>query len=175
MVYTKNTWKTDDIITADKLNNLESGLDNTNPRQATFTDFADVAKDMNKYAGNWYVTGSTKIANDPVSSTGGLNWYQVIVTPSFPGNNGNIQIEVVNGNTFNTGVSSGALSGWNLIPKDSAVVHNTGTETVAGNKTFSGSTNFTGQTTLKTGNYGLRVTTSGIQKTSDGGTTWVNI
>ena len=26
MAYTTNTWATDDIITADKLNNLESGL-----------------------------------------------------------------------------------------------------------------------------------------------------
>lgn len=69
---------------------------------------------------------------------------------------------------------------WTPAPEDapsndSQLVHKTGSETVAGDMTFTGNTNFTGQTTLKTGNYGLRVTTAGVQKTSDGGTTWVNI
>lgn len=58
---------------------------------------------------------------------------------------------------------------------DSNLVHKTGTETVAGDKTFTGNSNFSGATTLKTGNYGLRVTTAGVQKTSDNGLTWTNI
>lgn len=58
---------------------------------------------------------------------------------------------------------------WRKVADDSTVVHNTGTETIAGDKTI------TGTTTLQTGNYGLRVTTSGVQKTSDGGATWSNI
>ena len=54
-----------------------------------------------------------------------------------------------------------------VLAEDSKVVHNTGNETVAGNKTL------TGLTTMLTGNYGLRVTSSGFQKTTDGGKTWV--
>ena len=50
--------------------------------------------------------------------------------------------------------------------KDHAI-RDTGNETVAGNKTL------TGLTTMLTGNYGLRVTSSGFQKTTDGGKTWV--
>lgn len=58
---------------------------------------------------------------------------------------------------------------WRKLAQDQQVLHNSGTETASGNKTF------TGQTTMLTGNYGLRVTTTGVQKTADGGTTWVNI
>lgn len=58
---------------------------------------------------------------------------------------------------------------------DAQLVHKTGTETIPGDKAFTGNNSFSGPTTLKTGNYGLRITTSGIQKTSDGGTTWTNI
>lgn len=58
---------------------------------------------------------------------------------------------------------------------DSVLVHKTGTEVIAGDKTFTGNSNFTGPTTLKAGNYGLRVTSTGIQKTSDSGTTWTSI
>ena len=70
---------------------------------------------------------------------------------------------------------SSTWSGWRQVARDNEVVHNTGTETIAGNKTFTGDNNFSGATTLKTGNYGLRVTTAGIQKTSDNGVTWTNI
>ena len=50
-------------------------------------------------------------------------------------------------------------------------VHKTANETIAGDKAFVGNTTF-GPTTVLAGNYGLRVTTSGIQKTTDG-KTWV--
>ena len=54
---------------------------------------------------------------------------------------------------------------------DSQLVHNTGNETIAGDKTLVGNTTLA-TTTILAGNYGLRVTTSGIQKTTDG-KTWV--
>lgn len=69
----------------------------------------------------------------------------------------------------------GVWQPWVKVAHDDEVVHNTGTETIAGDKAFTGNNNFSGPTTLKTGNYGLRVTTTGIQKTADGGTTWTNI
>lgn len=55
---------------------------------------------------------------------------------------------------------------------DSQLVHKTGNETAAGDKTFTGNTTLA-QTTILAGNYGLRVTPSGFQKTTDG-RTWVS-
>lgn len=55
---------------------------------------------------------------------------------------------------------------------DAQLVHNTGNETVAGDKTFTGNTTLA-STTISAGNYGLRVTPSGFQKTTDG-RTWVS-
>lgn len=60
---------------------------------------------------------------------------------------------------------------WKLLADDSKVVHNTGNETLAGDKVFAGNTTLA-TTTILAGNYGLKVTTSGIQKTTDG-KTWV--
>lgn len=60
-------------------------------------------------------------------------------------------------------------SNWQSLAYDGNVIHNTGNETSSGDKTLNG------QTTLLNGNYGLRVTNSGIMKTSDAGKTWVNI
>lgn len=66
---------------------------------------------------------------------------------------------------------------WTPAPEDapsndSQLVHNTGNETVAGDKTFTGNTTLA-TTTILAGNYGLRVTSSGFQKTTDG-RTWVS-
>lgn len=55
---------------------------------------------------------------------------------------------------------------------DAQLVHKTGTETIAGDKTFTGNTTVS-TTTILAGNYGLRVTASGIQKTTDG-KTWTS-
>ena len=65
---------------------------------------------------------------------------------------------------------------WSPAPEDapsndSQLVHKTGNETIAGDKTLVGNTTLA-TTTILAGNYGLRVTTSGIQKTTDG-KTWV--
>lgn len=65
---------------------------------------------------------------------------------------------------------------WSPAPEDAPsndpqLVHKTGNETIAGDKTLVGNTTLA-TTTILAGNYGLRVTTSGIQKTTDG-KTWV--
>lgn len=52
---------------------------------------------------------------------------------------------------------------------DTAAVHKHESEEIDGDKKF------TGETTFLNGKNGLRVTGDGIQRTSDGGTTWVNI
>ncbi|MDY2521222.1 hypothetical protein SOP64_00410 [Weissella confusa] len=65
---------------------------------------------------------------------------------------------------------------WTPAPEDAPsndaqLVHNTGNEVLAGDKTFTGNTTLA-STTILDGNYGLRVTSSGFQKTTDG-KTWV--
>lgn len=66
---------------------------------------------------------------------------------------------------------------WSPAPEDapsndSQLVHKTGNEVLAGDKTFTGNTTLA-TTTILAGNYGLRVTPSGFQKTTDG-RTWVS-
>ncbi|MCT0005031.1 hypothetical protein [Weissella confusa] len=66
---------------------------------------------------------------------------------------------------------------WTPAPEDvpsndTQLVHKTGNETIAGDKTFTGNTTLA-TTTILAGNYGLRVTSSGFQKTTDG-KTWVS-
>ncbi|MBJ7691999.1 collagen-like protein [Weissella confusa] len=66
---------------------------------------------------------------------------------------------------------------WTPAPEDVPsndlqLVHKTGNEVFAGDKTFTGNTTLA-TTTILAGNYGLRVTPSGFQKTTDG-RTWVS-
>lgn len=66
---------------------------------------------------------------------------------------------------------------WTPAPEDAPsndaqLMHKTGNETAAGDKTFTGNTTLA-LTTILAGNYGLRVTPSGFQKTTDG-KTWVS-
>ena len=77
-----------------------------------------------------------------------------------------VEYSDLSGNVWHTTASTNTLNSWVKQANDSEVVHNTGNETVAGNKTL------TGLTTMLTGNYGLRVTSSGFEKTTDGGKTW---
>lgn len=167
-----DTSKDNTFTGANKFTQLIDGALKT--RLATFTDFATVAANMTTYAGNWHVQ-NIAIKNDPFGQAGGVLWYEVTVTPAYGTVTGHIEINSVYGSKYYSGVNAGVLTGWYKVANDSNVVHNTGTETIAGNKTFTGDNNFSGATTLKTGNYGLRVTTSGVQKTADGGTTWTNI
>ncbi len=66
---------------------------------------------------------------------------------------------------------------WSPAPEDapsndSQLVHKTNNEVLAGDKTFTGNTTLA-STIILAGNYGLRVTSSGFQKTTDG-RTWVS-
>lgn len=140
-------------------------------RAATFKDFAQVAKDMTGYAGLWFVDNK-RITGAP---SGSSNSYVVEVIPGSWSGNGIILISSIVSEEFYVSRVDSSLQKWVKLSDDATVVHNTGTETVAGDKTFTGIGTFTGPTTLKTGNYGLRVTTTGVQKTSDNGVTWTNI
>ena len=130
-------------------------------RIANFTDLATVASDMYSYQGIWWF-GSGTLLNSPVSS--------YVLVEVFHGSiktNGYIRVTAaISGDSYYANVNGG-LSTWNKYAQDVTVVHNTGNETVAGNKTL------TGLTTILVGNYGFRVTSSGFEKTTDGGKTWV--
>lgn len=71
------------------------------------------------------------------------------------------------------GIVAGGVLVWTKVAKDSNVVHNAGNETITGDKSLTGNTNLS-NTTILAGNYGLRVTSTGFQKTTNGGSTWVN-
>jgi len=142
-------------------------------RAATFTDFQTIANDMFTYDGNWFVN-STPIANSPKT---GLAFYTIEVIPGINNANGMIEVRTYSGSPakYISSVSLNSITGWVEIPNNSSVVHTTGNETISGDKTFSGKTSLLSDTVIRSGNYGLRVTSSGIQKTSDNGTTWANI
>lgn len=76
------------------------------------------------------------------------------------------------GTAYSANVNGGVIQRWSLIADDANVAHKTGNEVIAGDKTFTGNTTLA-STTILAGNYGLRVTPSGFQKTTDG-RTWVS-
>ena len=135
-------------------------------RIANFTDLATVASDMYNYQGIWWF-GSGTLLNSPVSS-----YVLVEVFHGSTKTNGYIRVTAaISGDSYYTNVNNG-LATWKGYTKDATVVHNTGNESIAGDKTFTGNTTLT-TTTILAGNYGLRVTSSGFQKTTDG-KTWVS-
>lgn len=122
---------------------------------------------LNRSAGIYGAsTVTSDVANDyeKVFFTTGANTYFVrISSRTF----GNYKVKFERGNV---------PTDWTPAPEDapsndSQLVHNTGNEVLAGDKTLVGNTTLA-NTTILAGNYGLRVTSSGIQKTTDG-KTWV--
>lgn len=131
-------------------------------------DFNYLATHMQTYQGFWYI-GNDSVANGP---TGNWTWAVIEVVTGNTETTGLIRTARFGTNSiYSSNVNSGAINGWTLIATDANVVHNTGNETVAGDKTLVGNTTLA-STTILEGNYGLRVTASGIQKTTDG-KTWV--
>lgn len=102
------------------------------------TDYNDVAKNMYKYSGIGIISG-TPLENSP---TDGATWYLIQTMPGGGPDSGYIQA-YIRGITYGTGVNQGEIQGWTELADNSKVVHNTGTETVAGDKTFTGNNTFT--------------------------------
>ena len=135
-------------------------------KQIPVTDFRDIASDTIKYSGHWYVNAKM-IDNSPLP--GEVLYGGIEVIPGYNQYAGIILYsDFSSSRPFRTYITSfeGSDINWVNIDNDSNLVHNTGTETIAGDKTFNG------QTTLLNGNFGLRVTNSGIVKTTDAGNTW---
>lgn len=121
------------------------------------------------WSGKWYKAG-VHWSNEP---TGASPYLQFEYTPGDTDRSGILEIRdwVTNRYWMRT-VSGGTWSNWVEVANDANVVHKTGNETVAGDKTFTGNTTLA-STTILAGNYGIRVTSSGFQKTTDG-KTWVS-
>lgn len=105
-------------------------------RNATFTDFNDVAKNMVKYSGSWVIAAQS-IANSPLP-----NYYTAKITPGFTGGtDGYIElVPFASGSSkkYIAVVGSGKLSAWKSFAFDDDVVHKIGNENIAGDKTFTG-------------------------------------
>lgn len=140
-----------DLAGVNKIGNQDTtgkaaSADILNTRQATFTDFADVAKNMVKYSGTWVIS-TQSIANSPLQ-----NYYTATITPGFSGGaDGYIELVPFAGGSakkYIATVGSGTLSAWKLFAFDDEVVHKTGTETIAGDKTFTGNVTFSGTSNI---------------------------
>lgn len=86
-------------------------------RTATFTDFADVAAHMDKYAGNWYVK-NTAIANSPVAN---MLWYAVDVIPGDAGTVGVIRVSQYGKNAYFAIPNSALLGTWHRVATDTDI------------------------------------------------------
>lgn len=106
-----------------------------NTRPAAFTDFADVAKNMVKYAGIWSIYRGN-INNGPIPNTQ-VYYGTVLVVPRPGGGGGTIYTTLYNLNqTYIVSVDNSALKSWVLLPDDRTLVHNTGSENISGAKNF---------------------------------------
>lgn len=136
-----NTFNKQIIAPAGVQGNADTA-DVLNIRPATFTDISVVTADMITYAGNW------SIFTPDIKGMPNIGFGVMEVLP-YQGNKtaGIIKISstnIVASNYIGT-VEDGSQLFWVLLPDDSTLVHNTGTETVAGDKTFTGNVSFTKQ------------------------------
>jgi hypothetical protein len=106
--------------------------------QALFTDFADVAKNMNGYSGKWFVSADQTILNSPLKNS----VYLVEVIPAHATVSGKIILTpydgLWDGSIYYSIVNWKGLSEWRKIAQDSQVLHNSGDEIASGFKKFSG-------------------------------------
>ncbi|WP_270318323.1 hypothetical protein [Weissella confusa] len=162
------------ILQVGKTYTFSTYVRNTSDTDTTLASFYD--NGIVRFNGNsvalpahtdWKRVSTTfSVIKDPATSTYGLRWESGNSTT-----NGQIQLagyKLEEGNI---------ATDWSPAPEDapsndSQLVHKTGNEVLAGDKTFTGNTTLA-TTTILAGNYGLRVTPSGFQKTTDG-RTWVS-
>ena len=140
----------------------------TNVLPAAARDFNYLATHMQTYQGTWW-NGDDPVLNAP---TANWTWSSIEIVAGNSETSGIIRTtRLPLGDIYISNVNVGVIKGWKLIANDANVVHKTTNETIAGDKTFTGNTTLA-TTTILAGNYGIRVTSSGFQKTTDG-KTWV--
>ncbi|WP_259716422.1 pyocin knob domain-containing protein [Weissella confusa] len=110
-----------------------ASADVLNTRAANFTDFAQVARDMYSYSGNWFIQDRA-VTNGPKSD---MRWSIVSVIEGVWEKAGLIITTTYSENTiYYTTVDNGTIQGWRKLSDDSKVVHNVGNENVSGAKNF---------------------------------------
>lgn len=140
---------------------------NTMTNEAQFNDFAVVAKNMNTYNGTWFVRGGG-VKNGYASNV--IVYSTIMIISGNSTGTGFISYSEFGTNrVYVSAVDGGNIRGFYLLSNDNNVLHKFGNETSTGDKTFNG------QTTLLNGNFGLRVTNTGIVKTTDGGKNWTSL
>ena len=93
-----------------KSNKFELPIDGSfKTREAVFSSFDDVAKDMTKYPGDWYVADKA-LTNSPFS-----NWYTVHIITGTSFTTGTIVANYLGGGTKITAVSDGKIVGWKKL------------------------------------------------------------
>lgn len=121
---------------------LDAYVKKTNVLPAEARDFNYLATHMKTYQGYWY-NGSESIANAPTSN---WTWSIVEIIAGNSEKTGLIRtMRFGTGAVYSANINGGAIQRWSLIADDANVVHNTGNETIAGDKTFTGkvtATNF---------------------------------
>lgn len=138
MGYTKNTWITDDIITADRLNAMETGISNFyNPINL------DVGYDFDNLKTAGYYMGSGIFPNSPIPTATYAYHVEVytsrqgFITQKVTRYSGELTFVYVR--SFITSWQS-----WQQLATISSVVSLTGDQTVAGNKSFTGNVSIAG-------------------------------
>ncbi|MEE6705874.1 hypothetical protein [Weissella confusa] len=143
-------------------------LKKANQLPAEARDFNYLATHTQTYQGTWW-NGSDNVLNAPQSD---WTWSIIKIVAGGYGNAGMITTtKLYKNDIYLSNVVSGSINGWQLIANDANVVHTTTNETISGDNALVGNTTLA-TTTILAGNYGLRVTSSGFQKTTDG-KTWV--
>ena len=113
----------------------------TNVLPAEARDFNYLATHMLTYQGTWW-TDANPILNAPKD---GWIWSSIEIVGGNGENSGMIRTtQLSTDDVYMSNVDNGVIKGWKLIANDANVVHNTGTETIAGDKTFTGNNAFTG-------------------------------
>ena len=138
MSYTKNTWKKNDIITAGRLNAMETGIDGFyNPIEL------DTGYDFNNLKTAGYYMGSGIFPNSPMPKVSSN--YHIEVYASRQGFITQRVTQYTGDETtvyFRSFVNN--WQPWQQLTTSSSFVSLTGDQTISGNKTFSGTTNTTG-------------------------------
>lgn len=129
-----------------------------------WTSFGNISPSATNKSGHYKYTLPLNLNGYSTGTATGINFRQ----DNLQGNVtiSNVKLEAGNIATDWTPAPEDAPS------NDAQLVHKTGNETVAGDKSLTGNTTLA-TTTILAGNYGLRVTPSGFQKTTDG-KTWVS-
>lgn len=129
-----------DLAGVNKIGNQDTtgksaSADVLNTRAATFTDFADVAKNMFKYSGNWQIDYVNSINNGPYGKTSRAAY--VTVNSAGWADAGLITFsDIPYSQDYYVGLVNAGTLTWEKLSDDSKVVHNTGSENVSGAKNF---------------------------------------